>query len=122
MSSETEADVPAVQDAARELSRSTGDFKESVENLRAALERDEGCWSDDEIGKQFAQKYGEANEIKDNLKNLGESLDEFANDGLPQAVGNIQQLDSQFGDELKKFADQVGDYKPTSDRSGGDGG
>ena len=121
MDSETDVDVPAVQDAARELSRSTGDFKESVEKLRAELERDEGCWSDDEIGKQFEQKYGEADQVKDNLRELGKSLDQFAKEGLPKAVENLQQLDSQFGEELQKFADQVGDYKPASDRSGDTG-
>lgn len=120
MDSETDVDVPAVQDAARELSRSTGDFKQAVADLRAELARDQGCWSDDEIGKGFEQKYANAGELTDSLDELGNSLDQFAKEGLPKAVENLQQLDSQFGEELQKFADQIGDYKPSSGRSGGD--
>lgn len=120
MDSETDVDVPAVQDAARELSRSTGDFKQAVDDLRAELNRDQGCWSDDELGKGFEQKYGEADQVKENLTKLGDSLEQFATEGLPKAVENLQQLDSQFGEEIQKFADQIGDYKPSSGRSGGD--
>jgi len=115
MSSETEADVPAVQDAARELSRSTGDFKQAVEKLQAELQRDEGCWSDDEIGKGFAQKYSDAGKVRENLAKLSDSLDNFATEGLPKAVESIQKLDSELGENLRKFADQVDDYKPGSD-------
>lgn len=118
MASETGVDVPAVQAAARELARSADEFKQAVSTVRAELHRDQGCWSDDEIGKGFAQKYQEADQVQNNLAKLSNSLDEFAKQGLPEAVENIQQLDAQFGRELQKFADEIAHFRPTSDRDG----
>lgn len=119
MASETEADVPAVQDAARDLARSTGDFKETVESVLAALERDEGCWSDDEMGKAFEKNYKKyLSDVTKGLQDTSKSLDELANKGLPQAVESIQKLDSSYGKEFDKFAEQIDDYKPASDGLG----
>lgn len=115
---ETQVDVPAVQDAARELSKSTGDFKDAVQRARAALDRDKGCWSTDQIGKGFNEKYKDAGQLQDSLAKLGDSLDQFATKGLPQAVENIQKLDAQLGEQLAKYAHEVEEYKPSSDRGG----
>ena len=111
MASETYLDVPGTEDAGRRLSHAAEEFKNSLTTLQQALDRDHGCWSDDRIGKQFEQSYLEpANQSREALKKLQESIGEFANTGLPNVVRNIQGLDSSYGDVMKQYENQIEEY------------
>ncbi|MGJ7908122.1 hypothetical protein ACOQFL_16780 [Actinopolyspora sp. H202] len=111
MTSETYLDVPGTENAGRRLSQAVEEFKGSLQSLNYELERDHGCWSDDEIGKQFEASYlEEANKTRESLRQLKEYLTEFADVGLPNVVSNIQELDSSYGDVMKQYRSQVEEY------------
>lgn len=111
MASETYLDVPGTENAGRQLSNAVTEFTNSLTELEGALERDHGCWSDDEIGKQFENSYLEpATKSRESLKKLRDSLDEFANEGLPNVVTNLQELDASYGDVMKQYEQQLEEH------------
>ncbi|SDK22602.1 hypothetical protein SAMN04487820_105327 [Actinopolyspora mzabensis] len=112
MTSETYLDAPGTENAGRRLSQAVEEFKGSLRSLNYELERDHGCWSDDEIGKQFESSYlDEANKTRESLRKLQESLTEFADVGLPNVVSNIQELDSSYGDVMKQYRSRLEEYR-----------
>ncbi|GAB3553882.1 Sec-independent protein translocase protein TatA [Actinopolyspora lacussalsi] len=112
MTSETYLDVPGTENAGRRLSQAVEEFKGSLRSLNYELERDHGCWSDDEIGKQFESSYlDEANQTRESLRKLRDSLTEFADVGLPNVISNVQELDSSYGDVMKQYRSQVEEYR-----------
>ncbi|MGP4017783.1 hypothetical protein [Saccharopolyspora sp. 5N708] len=111
MASETYLNAPGVEDAARELATVAGQFGDAVNGLKQALARDEGCWSDDKIGNSFAQTYvGPAQQTQQGLTDLGDSLGEFANEGLPGTVRLIKEVDSEYGEVLNKYGSQLDEF------------
>ncbi|WP_017975490.1 hypothetical protein [Actinopolyspora halophila] len=112
MASETYLDVPGTENAGRRLSQAVEEFQGSLQDLQYELERDHGCWSDDEIGKQFESSYlDEANKTRESLRKLKDSLSEFADVGLPKVVENIQELDSSYGDVMKQYESRLEEYR-----------
>ncbi|MCI2417469.1 hypothetical protein MOQ72_08540 [Saccharopolyspora sp. K220] len=105
MASETYLNVPGMEDTSRKLASATENFSGAIDELKASLARDEGCWSDDKIGKSFENTYvGPATETQNGLTELAKSLRSFATEGMPNAVRNFQKVDSDGGDALNKLS------------------
>ncbi|SDQ17486.1 WXG100 family type VII secretion target [Actinopolyspora saharensis] len=112
MTSETYLDVPGTENAGRRLSQAVEEFKGALQDLQYALDRDHGCWSDDEIGKQFESSYLEpADKSRQALRKLQNSLEELATAGLPNAVRNIQQLDTSYGEMMQRYEHRIEEYQ-----------
>jgi hypothetical protein len=116
MAEETYVDVSGAENTARKLARAADDFGEGIQELKLALARDYGCWSDDDIGKGFEDSYlKSAEKTQAGLVDLSKALTSFANKGLPSTIHQMQHLDAAYGDVMKKYASQLENYPINSD-------
>ncbi|GGI69319.1 hypothetical protein GCM10011581_02900 [Saccharopolyspora subtropica] len=110
MADETYLQAQAVERVAQDLANASREFGNAMDELTRALERDDGCWSDDRIGRQFQQKYVPA--ATQNLAVLRQLQQGLANTGtkaLPTVVELLQRVDSDNGRALNSYLDQIGE-------------
>lgn len=109
--------VPEAERVTKGLADGVDNLGNAIDELKAALQRDHGCWSDDKIGKGFESSYLQgATDTQDGLTKLAKSLKEFADEGLPAVIKNVEELDSQYGEAVDSYGDALSDYQRHSER------
>ncbi|MEU6268186.1 hypothetical protein [Saccharopolyspora shandongensis] len=94
MADETYVNVPGVNADAQKLAEAVRRFQGSLDELKAALQTDDKCWSDDEIGAEFEKNYkSAADKVTDALEKTGKNLLSVAEKTLPDSARLLQEQD-----------------------------
>ncbi|TDD42212.1 hypothetical protein [Saccharopolyspora elongata] len=118
MADETYVNAPGVQADAQKLAEAVRRFQRSLDELKAALQADDKCWSDDEIGAEFEKNYkSAAGKVTDSLEQTGKNLLQVAEKTLPDSARVLQEQDDFNAQGVRAAAAELYQETPPDTKS-----
>lgn len=118
MADETYVNVPGVNADAQKLAGAVRNFQGSLAELKAALQADDKCWSDDEIGAEFEKNYKPAaDKLTEGLEKTGTNLLQVAEKVLPDSARLLQEQDDYNAQDVRAAAADLYQEAPPESES-----